>query len=128
MFRKTLKTITAVAFAGALAVGSATSASADVVEEHGSYGSGDINVLSNLCIGNWNGDVISILKIANSEYRELCTTYGSGSGEGDINVLSNICALNWDWNNAANLGLIANSKEYRACIEYNEAHGGGDKW
>lgn len=126
MFRKTLKTITAVAFAGALAVGSSSAAMADNSVEENAHSGGDVNVLSNICVGNWSGDVISILNIANHEYREICNSYGDSSGD-DVNVASNICALNWDWNNAANAGLIANSKEYRACNEYNEAEGGHDK-
>ncbi|WP_091034363.1 hypothetical protein [Glycomyces harbinensis] len=112
----------AAAAAGVLAVGMAAPALAAETTAPTEGGSsyeydpkdfGGVNFLSNLCIGNWSGDVISLLNVAKSDVTDLCN--GWDQNPNGVNVASNICALNWDWSNAASLGLLGTSDVDKVC-------------
>ncbi|MEU5874343.1 hypothetical protein AB0A73_22640 [Glycomyces sp. NPDC047369] len=114
------KSAIAAAAAGMLAVGMAAPAlaaeTAPTTEsgyEYDPQDFGGVNFLSNLCIGNWSGDVISLLNVAKSDVTDLCN--GWDQNPKGVNVASNICALNWDWSNAASLGLLGTSDVDKVC-------------
>jgi hypothetical protein len=115
------KAAVAAAAAGIMAAGMAAPAiaaetTAPVVEgsyEYDPKDFGGVNFLSNLCIGNWSGDVISLLNVAKSDVTDLCN--GWDQNPKGVNVASNICALNWDWSNAASLGLLGTSDVDKVC-------------
>ncbi|MDA1387034.1 MULTISPECIES: hypothetical protein [Glycomyces] len=121
MIRFIAKTAVAAAAAGIMAAGMAAPAiaaetTAPVVEgsyEYDPQDFGGVNFLSNLCIGNWSGDVISLLNVAKSDVTDLCN--GWDQNPNGVNVASNICALNWDWSNAGSLGLLGTSDVDKVC-------------
>ncbi len=118
MIRLIAKTAVAAAAAGVLAAGAAAPAFAagSAPTEGAGYDPSDfggVNFLSNLCIGNWSGDVISLLNVAKSDVTNLCN--GWDQNPNGVNVASNICALNWDWSNAASLGLLGVSDVDNVC-------------
>lgn len=121
MIRFIAKTVVATAAAGIMAVGMAAPAlaaetTAPVAEgsyEYDPQDFGGVNFLSNLCIGNWSGDVISLLNVAKSDVTDLCN--GWDQNPKGVNVASNICALNWDWSNAGSLGLLGTSDVDKVC-------------
>ncbi|MEU6860981.1 hypothetical protein AB0B28_19160 [Glycomyces sp. NPDC046736] len=116
MIRFIAKTAVAAAAAGALAAGAATPAFAAAPTEGTHYDPSDfggVNFLSNLCIGNWSGDVLSLLNVGKSDVTNLCN--GWDQNPNGVNVASNICALNWDWSNAASLGLLGVSDVDNVC-------------
>ncbi|GAA2262183.1 hypothetical protein GCM10009853_014100 [Glycomyces scopariae] len=120
MIRFIAKTAIAAAAAGLLAAGAAAPAVAaetapvpEAGHEYDPQDFGGVNFLSNLCIGNWSGDVISLLNVAKSDVTDLCN--GWDQNPNGVNVASNICALNWDWSNAASLGLLGTSDVDKVC-------------
>lgn len=122
MIRFIAKAAVAAAAAGIMAAGMAAPAlaaaetTAPVAEgsyEYDPQDFGGVNFLSNLCIGNWSGDVISLLNVAKSDMTDLCN--GWDQNPKGVNVASNICALNWDWSNAGSLGLLGTSDVDKVC-------------
>ncbi|WP_205325663.1 hypothetical protein [Glycomyces sp. YM15] len=115
------KAAVAAAAAGIMAAGMAPPAmaaetTAPMVErgyEYQPQDSGGVNVLSNLCVGNWSGDVISLLNVDKSDETDLCS--GSDQNPDGVNIGSNVCALNWDWSNAGSLGLLGTSDVDKVC-------------
>lgn len=119
MIRLIAKSAVAAAAAGVMAAGAAAPAFAagdaptEGAHHYDPSDFGGVNFLSNLCIGNWSGDVLSILNVAKSDVTNLCN--GWDQNPDGVNVASNICALNWDWSNAASLGLLGVSDVDNVC-------------
>ncbi|MEU6248726.1 hypothetical protein [Glycomyces sp. NPDC047010] len=110
------KSAIAAGAAAALAAGAAAPAFAAGPSEGGHYDPDDwggVNFLSNLCVGNWSGDVLSLLNVGKSDVTSLCN--GWDQNPNGVNVASNVCALNWDWSNAASLGLLGVSDVDTVC-------------
>lgn len=111
MLRKALGGAALAGAAGMLAAGVASPASA---YDYDPDDFGGVNVLSNLCVGNWNGNLVDVLSLGTSDTHELCN--GWDQNPDGVNVASNICALNWDWQGAIlNGGHIAKDDLYTLC-------------
>ncbi|WP_041624462.1 hypothetical protein [Stackebrandtia nassauensis] len=111
--RKSIKALTVAAVAagiGAFALAGTAQAGPTGAEE---AGTGKISILSDWCVGNWNGPVITGATANNTDTRDLCS--GFGGSDADFKLGSNLCAVNWDWNDAAKVGVINSVKDYQLC-------------
>ncbi|RRS00770.1 hypothetical protein [Glycomyces terrestris] len=114
MLRKALSAAAAVGAAGMIIAATASPAAAGDGYEYDPDDFGGVNVLSNICAGNWNGNLVDILKIATVNKHDTCN--GWDQNPDGVNVGSNLCLVNWDWQGAlVNGGKIATVDDYKLC-------------
>ena len=111
MLRKALGGAALAGAAGMLAAGVASPAAA---QDYDPADFGGVNVLSNWCIGNWNGSLGDILNAANADKHSICN--GWDQNPDGVNLGANWCGLNWDWQGGIlSAGRFGNVDDYVLC-------------
>ncbi|GAB3227813.1 hypothetical protein GCM10027447_19240 [Glycomyces halotolerans] len=110
MLRKALGGAALAGAAGMLAAGIASPAAAEDISPE----AGGVNVLSNICLGNWNGSLVDVLGAGNTDIHNICNGWDQNAD--GVNLASNICAVNWDWQGGLlSAGHVGNLDDYTLC-------------
>ncbi|WP_157930490.1 hypothetical protein [Glycomyces xiaoerkulensis] len=108
------KALGGAALTGAAAMIAASSATPAAAQDYDPADFGGVNVLSNICLGNWNGSLVDVLNAGNTDIHDICN--GWDQNPDGVNLASNICALNWDWQGGiVSAGRLANYDDYTLC-------------